>query len=167
MSDVVARDDRSKVVFDLDREDDWPPVDREGVWAQPLGEGEYRLDNVPWFALGVAYGDRVLAQPDADGVLRVRERLEWSGRYTIRVIPLGDGRSETQVQDVIDAFAALGVDCEGALPAYKLVALDIPPTARLGAVKALLVEGEATGQWAYEEGCVDDRWRRLGERGSP
>ena len=109
----------------------------------------------------VAYGDRVWAEADADGVLRVRERLEWSGRYTIRVIPLGGGQPEAQLQEVIDTFTALGAECEGALPACKLVALDIPPTAALGEIKALLTEGEAAGRWSYEEGCVDERWIAL------
>jgi hypothetical protein len=160
----VARSDGEgvKVVFDLEKiDDDWPPVVREGIWAEPLGEGEYRLDNVPWFARKAAYGDRVRAEPDADGVLKVRERLEWSGRYTIRVIPFGDGRPEAQLQEVMDAFSALGAECEGALPAFKIVALDIPPTASLPAIKALLIEGEADGRWSYEEGCIDDVWNAL------
>ena len=75
--------------------------------------------------------DRVSAERDAEGVLRARERLEWSGRYTIRIVPLGEGSSEAQLQDVIDVFSALGAECEGALPAFKIVALDIPPTASL------------------------------------
>lgn len=155
------RDGGVKVVFDLKRGEDWPPVEREGVWAEALGQGEYRLDNVPWFARNVAYGDRVWAEPDAEGVLKVRERLEWSGRYTIRVIPLGQGRPEAQLQDVIEMFSALGAECEGALPAFKIVALDIPPTASLGEIKALLIEGEAAGRWSYEEGCIGETWSAL------
>jgi hypothetical protein len=161
MGVMADGDERSRVVFDLEPEDDWPPVEREGLWAEPLGEDEYRLDNVPWFARGVASGDRVLAQPDADGVLKVRERLEWSGRYTIRVIPCGSGTAERQVQEVIDTFSVLGAECEGALPSFRVIALDIPPTARLSDIKALLIEGEADGRWGYEEGCVDEAWKRL------
>lgn len=159
---LPGSDECVKVVFDLDRgDDDWPPVAREGVWARCLGESEYELENVPWFVRGFAYGDRVWAEPDADGVLKVRERLEWSGRYTIRVIPLGDGRPKAQLQEVIDAFSALGADCEGALPGFKIVALDIPPTAFLSEIKTLLVSGEADGRWSYEEGCIDDAWDAL------
>ena len=59
-----------KVRFVLDREDDdWPPLATEGVWARPVGEGEFELDNVPWFARGVAFGDRVRAEPDSDGAV--------------------------------------------------------------------------------------------------
>jgi hypothetical protein len=122
---------------------------------------QYELDNVPWFARGVAFGDSVRAEPDEDDVLWVQERLSWSGRYTARVIPLGDEPAAEQLQMIVDAFSPLGADCEGALPAFKLVALDIPPTARLAEIKALLREGEAGGRWGSEEGCVDARWTAL------
>jgi hypothetical protein len=150
-----------KVVFELEQdEDNWPPVSAESAWATPLGSDEYRLENVPWFARGYAFGDIVAAEPDVDGIPQVRRQVSWSGRYTVRVIPLG-GDDDGQVQAIIDDFVLLGADCEGALPSFSLVALDIPPTARVAEIKALLVEGEGEGRWGYEEGCVDDRWRRL------
>ena len=153
---------RVKVRFVLDREDEeWPPVGTEGVWARPVGQGEFELDNVPWFARGVAFGDRVRAEPDSNGVLTVRDRVAWSGRYTIRVIPLGEGTSGEQVQEVIDIFTPLGAECEGALPSFKIVALDIPPTARVAEIKALLREGETEDRWEYEEGCIDENWAAL------
>jgi hypothetical protein len=153
-------DDQVKVRFRLDRQDeDWPPVESEGVWATPSGAAEYRLDNVPWFARGIAFGDLVSATPDEDGVLWVDRQVEWSGRYTIRVIPLGDRPSEDECRAVIDAFQPLGAECEGGLPAFKIVALDIPPTARLAEIKTLLDDGQADGRWGYDEGCIDSRWR--------
>jgi hypothetical protein len=157
-----ASSERVKVRFRFQRDSDgWPPVESEGVWAKPCGGAEYELDNVPWFARSVAFGDRVRAEPDADGVLWVQERLSWSGRYTIRVIPRGDEPATKQLQAIIDAFLPLGADCDGGLPAFKIVALDIPPTARLAEIKSLLVEGEAQGRWGFEEGCIDPRWEAL------
>jgi Domain of unknown function (DUF4265) len=153
--------DRVKVCFRLEDADGWPPVESEGVWAKPCGAGEYVLDNAPWFARGVAFGDRVRAEPDQNEVLWVAERVAWSGRYTVRVIPLGDGPAARQLRTIVDAFSPLGAECEGALPAFNLVALDIPPTAQLAEIKALLREGETEGRWAYEEGCIDSRWADL------
>lgn len=151
-----------KVCFPLDRDaDGWPPVTSEGVWATECGADEYELANAPWFVRGVAFGDRVRAESDDDGVLWVEQRLAWSGRYTVRVIPLGDEPSTQQVQTIVDAFSRLGAECEGALPSFKLVALDIPPTAQLTEIKSLLREGEEDGRWGYEEGCIDARWAAL------
>jgi hypothetical protein len=157
-----GKDSIVKVRFVLDREDEeWPPVRTEGVWARTVGQGEFELASVPWFARGAAFGDRVRAEPDSDGVLTVRDRVAWSGRYTIRVIPLGEGTSGEQVREIIDIFAPLGAECEGALPSFKIVALDIPPTARVAEIKALLRDGEAEGRWGYEEGCIDEHWAAL------
>jgi hypothetical protein len=157
-----ARRDRAKMRFQLERDGyGWPPTESEGVWAKPCGGTEYELDNTPWFAPGVAFGDRVRAEPDEDGVLWVQERLAWSGRYTVRVIPLGEEPARRQLQAIVDLFAPLGAECEGALPAFKLVALDIPPTARLAEIKELLVAGEADGRWGYEEACIDAHWKAL------
>lgn len=131
----------------------------ERLWARPAGDDEYVLENVPWFVRGYACGDRVRAAADDDGVLWVSERVAWSGRYTVRVVPFGSGALEGSHQAVIDRMASLGVDCEGAEPAYNIVALDIPPNAELRTIKALLQRGE--GWCGYEEGCIDDRWATL------
>jgi hypothetical protein len=158
----VADDALVKVAFTLEQEDEnWPPVATESIWAVPLGGDEYRLDNVPWFAVGVACGDVVRAVTDDDGVLRVLETVKWSGRYTVRVIPLGDGDADEQLGEIGGLFATLGAEYEGALPSFRLIALDIPRTARIEEIKALLIEGEAAGWWGYEEGCVDDAWTSL------
>jgi Domain of unknown function (DUF4265) len=154
--------DSEKVRFLLDAEDDdWPPVASEGVWAQAVGDDEYELENVPWFARNVAYGDRVRIERDDDGVAWVQERLAWSGRYTIRVIPLQGGSSQERVDRVVNSFVPLGAECESALPAYRIVALDIPSSARVGEIKALLQRGSDAGWWEYEEGCIDEHWAAL------
>lgn len=151
-----------KVRFAIEQDEDgWPPVGSEGIWAEDLGERRYRLDNTPWFVRGVASDDVVEAIADPDGVLWFADRIEWSGRLTIRVIPFRDGPLGGSLQAVLDTFEALGVSGEGALPAYAIVALDVPTDADFAAVKERLRQGEDDGSWTYEEGCVDDRWLAL------
>ena len=157
----MAQDADAKVWFELEPVDGWPPVGTESLWARSLGPDRFELRNVPWFARGYAFGDAVRTIPSEGGEPVVVQQLEWSGRYTVRVIPLGERSGGEAVGEIVQRFSALGAECEGALPAYRLVALDIPPTAHLGRIKALLVDGEANGEWGYDEGCVDDRWRAL------
>jgi hypothetical protein len=151
----------AKVWFELESEDGWPPVGSESLWARAVGPDIYELRNVPWFACGYAFEDIVRTAPGVEGEPVVLQQVEWSGRYTVRVIPLGDSPDRDAVGDVVQQFAALGAECEGALPAYRLVALDIPQTADLARIKELLINGEAAERWGYDEGCVDDRWRDL------
>ena len=147
-----------KVRFKVQRDDEgWPPVESEGLWAEPLGDDRYRVDNTPWFARNLAADDVVIAHAGSDGVLWATERAEWSGRLTIRVIPFRKGPLNGDRQAVLDAFEPLRVSGEG-IEQYSIVALDVPSDADLASVKRLLREGEADGRWDYEESCVSDAW---------
>jgi hypothetical protein len=139
-------------------EDGFPPMANEYLWAEPLEDGNYRLASVPWFARPLAVDDVVRATVGPDGGLRFVERLHWAGHLTIRVAPNPDGPAPEDLPPLLDAFAAVGVRGEGAMPAYPIVALDIPPDADLPTIKAVLLEGEAAGRWFFEEGCVGNAW---------
>ncbi|MEM9656697.1 MAG: DUF4265 domain-containing protein, partial [Actinomycetota bacterium] len=139
--------DRVKVRFNLQADDDsWPPVESEGLWAEPIGGDEYRVDNTPWFVQGVAADDVVRALAGSDGVLWAIAPVRWSGRLTIRVIPRADGQLRGDRQAVLDTFGAHGVTGEG-IEQYGMVALDIPADADFPYLKSLLVAGEADGRW--------------------
>jgi Domain of unknown function (DUF4265) len=127
------------VVFPLEVDaDGWPPVGGERVWARPLGDDRYRLDNVPWFVRGIAEGDIVRAVPPDDSSSPVFvERLVWGGNCTIRVIPLHSDAFGTSQEAVLQLFATYGVTGEGA-GTYPIVALTVPSEADARAVKDLL-----------------------------
>jgi hypothetical protein len=149
-----------RVSFSLEQQDGWPPFASEGLWAKPLGDDTYRVDNTPWFARNVAADDIVEARAGSDGVLWAISKIEWSGRLTIRVLVARDGPLDGDMAAVIESFRPLGVTGEG-MGQYRLVALDIPPDTDLAAVKALLDAGVADGRWHFEEGCINDEWRAL------
>lgn len=151
-----------KVRFALERDaDGWPPAESEGLWAEELEKGLYRLDNTPWFVSGVAADDLVEARPDADGVLWFSRVVKRGRRIVVRVIPRGDGPLNGDRQAVIRAFESLGVGAEGASSPVNMVALDIGHDAPLASVKSLLTAGEADGRWFYDEGCISEEWRGL------
>jgi hypothetical protein len=145
------------VRFGLVRDEDgrapvegWPPpVDSEGLWATPVGEGRYRIENTPWFAPGLATHD-VVETVEHEGARWVMRRAQWAGHLTVRVAP-GD----------LGVFADLGVRGESAAPAYPIVALDVPPGADLRAIVGRLRAGRSAGSWDFEESCVSTEWRAL------
>lgn len=117
------------------------PVESEGLWASPAGEGLYRLEGTPWFADVTAAGD-VVEAVEFEGARWVTRRMEWSGHLTVRVThPDPDG--------VLAAFADLGVGGESAAPDFPIAALDIPPGADLTAIADRL----RSQGWEYEESC--------------
>jgi len=151
-----------KVRFSLEQDEDgWPPATSEGVWAEPLGGDRYRISNTPWWVRGLSYDDVVEARADSDGILWATRKITFSGRLTVRVIPLREGPLAGSERAVLDAFTDLGVGGEIAGHGYRIVALDIPPDADFRAIVARLRAGQADGSWAYEEACVTDEWLAL------
>jgi Domain of unknown function (DUF4265) len=51
-------------------EDAWHSVEAEWAWGEPIGHNIYALRNVPFYAMGLSYDDRVKAD-DVDGTLRL------------------------------------------------------------------------------------------------
>ena len=149
------------VRFNLVRDEDgrapvegWPPpVDSEGLWASPMGEGRYRIENTPWFAQTLGTYD-VVEAVEYEGNRWVMRKARWSGHLTVRV-------AHSDPAAVLDAFADLGVRGESAAPAYQIVALDIPPDADLRAIVGRLRAGKSDGTWDYEEACVSTEWLDL------
>jgi hypothetical protein len=153
-----GNDDRVKVRFKLQADSDgWPPAESEGLWAEPIGGDEYRIDNTPWFVNKVATDDIVRALAGSDGVLWAVGSVRWSGRLTIRVIPRAEGPLRGDLEAVVDAFSVHGVTGEG-IKEYGVVALDIPAEVDFPSIKGLLMAGEADGRWYYDEGRVNDEW---------
>ena len=117
---------------------------------------EYRIDNIPWFARGLASGDVVEAKADTDGVLWIVRRLRWSGHMTIRVMCQRD----EDALSARDSFKEFGADVEVA-GHWGLLALEIPAGVDPHPIKVLLRAGEQDGRWGFEEGCITDEWRAL------
>jgi hypothetical protein len=161
--DHVYQPGRVRVRFDLPGDGSgWPPASSEGLWAAPLPEPDHvQLDNVPWFARGVADGDVFRVSKDENGVLWAVEKVSWSGNCTIRVIPFRDGPLTGDMKRVLEAFEPFSVSGDG-IAQYRIVALSIPPEADLVAVKRVLKEGERNGSWAFEEGCIGEAWQSAG-----
>jgi len=157
--------DLVKVVVDLP-DDGWSGFATERLWAVRTGPTTAVLDNNPFFARGLAYGDEVQFEEDAGGELRVTGVVAHSGYCSIRIAPLDrtDEFRDLEVQAGIRAvFVPLGVSCEMAGPRlFNLVALAVPPSCDFAAVRRALLEGEQADRWSFEEGCITPEWRALG-----
>ncbi len=137
-----------KVIVLLEQEDDdYPPVDYEELWTTPLGEGLYRIENIPFFARGIARGD-IVSAVEEDGSLMFGEVVEQSGHSTIRLIIY----NEYAVPAIIERFLNQG--CEAETTFAKLVALDVPPEVNLEDIREKLDLGFTQGQWDYEEASI-------------
>ena len=74
----------AKVLFRVPESDGSANV--ETLWAYDLGGDHYKLDNSPFYAYGVSWGDTVFApHDDAEGFPTFHSVVSKSGHRTLRV----------------------------------------------------------------------------------
>jgi hypothetical protein len=142
-------DQYAKVLFELEQDEDgYPPASAETLWAIRVGDGLFQIDNIPFFAHGIAVNDIVSATPE-EGVFRYKEVVRPSGHGTIRLIV----SEASDVPAVRDLFRHLGCPSElSHLP--RLIAVDVPPSVSLQELKKVLDSGQEQDRWGYEEACL-------------
>lgn len=100
----------------------------EAMWATPLGNDLYRIENVPFFSYGLNFLDIVHATPDNDNeneIPEIRKVVTPSGRRTYRVMFSKDVSREKQVE-LLESLEQYDASYERA---DKIsVAIDIKPT---------------------------------------
>jgi hypothetical protein len=138
-----------KILFELEQDEDgYPPASAETLWALEVGEGLFKVDNIPFFVLGIAVGDVVSAVPE-EGVFRFKEVVQPSDHSTIRVVV----HNPDDVPAVRDLFMRMGCSTERS-HLSSLIALDVPPAVSMEALKKVLNSGQEQGRWGYEEACL-------------
>lgn len=142
----AGQKERVKISVALEKdEDDYPPADFESLWATSLGEGLYRVENIPFFAEGIALGDVISARPEQD-LLRFQGVVQPSGHRTLRVMVY----DKQEVPAVREMLKRQGCDVEQShIPG--LISVDVPPEVPLPVLRQLLAEGESQERWGYEE----------------
>ncbi len=138
-----------KVVVKLEKdEDDYPPTDYEGLWALPVEDGLFQINNIPFFAKGIACGDIVSAVPE-QRELRFQKVVRPSGHSTLRLIV----HDEKDLLSVREFLEGSGCAIERShIPG--LISVDVPPTVSLDVLRKTLDEGETQERWGYEEACL-------------
>ena len=138
-----------KVAFELEQDEHgYPPVTLENLWAAQLGPDTYRLDNIPFYAHGVASEDVVRTELQ-HGINVFREVVHPSQNSVFRVYVT----DKSDVPAAREAFKDLG--CESELSDIsRLFAFEIPSEVDFAPVANLLIDGLDKERWEYEEACL-------------
>jgi hypothetical protein len=146
----MSNDPTAKVLFRVPSTNGDATV--ETLWAIPLGNDRYQLDNSPFYAYGVSWQDVILAPYNKqEGFPTFQSVLEASGNRTVRVFfepPVAPGNSSDQV---LQGLVALGCSYEGANRKY--ISVNIPPGVELQQVRSYLIKQEA--QWEHADPTYD------------
>lgn len=135
-----------RIVFELDSSA-WHGNATERLWAEPVGEGRFRLRNSPFFAFGVSNEDVVFGE-DRGGQLCFAGVSIRGGHSTYRLKLGGQGRGTPTFQEYWTPLEKLGCSYEEG----PVLSVDVPPSADIYAVYGLLEAAEAAGVWVFDEG---------------
>jgi hypothetical protein len=122
----------------------------EGLWAFPLGNQLYELQNIPVFAEYLNVEDVVRCDEPPDTAPVIRERVKPSGNRTLRVIFRDETSDEEAVDTVIMPLLEKGIVYEMAAKGHCM--FNIPPDADYVGVRDFLREKDVEGiLWLYEQ----------------
>ena len=121
--------------------------DAEALWAERVGAGTVRLDNIPMLIFGVSMGD-VVSVTSSEDALMFAGVADRGGHSTYRVM-LEDA-DDALTQDRFREIVTLGCAHERLTP--RFIAIDVPPDVDVFKVYDLLERGLQDGTWTFEEG---------------
>lgn len=132
----------------------------ESMWAEPLGNDLYKIENVPFYAYGLNFHDIVRATSDSDELKpEIRELVKASGHRTFRVF-FEKHLERIEQEEILNSMKDLTISYERANSIY--FALDMQPEGDYQAVFDRLDELEQQNLLGFEtcetrvEGSFDD-----------
>jgi hypothetical protein len=135
-----------KIVIELGYH--WAGIGGEGIWARPVGDNLYEVDNIPFYAYGINVADVVRARapsPDMKPVVECVERA--SGHRTVR-LHFSDGVVEPERLLMLRSLTQFQTSFEG--DDAKYFALDVAPDGDYEAVLAQLQAWEDQDLLSFE-----------------
>jgi hypothetical protein len=128
--------------------DAWHGVEAVWTWAEKVSENLCLLRNVPFYAEGVSFNDRVIVE-EVDGVLNMCGVESRGGHSTYRIFAKR-GITNERVQSFLEKLKELHCDIESATD--KLIAVDVLPHADIYKVYGALEEAQKANIIDFEKG---------------
>jgi len=142
-------DTHVKILFELEQDEDGYPTEKwESLWALPLEDGTFKIDNIPFYVPLLSCDDIVKARKHGDEYL-FKAIHEHSKNSTIRMI-IYDIDS---VENIRKRLTELGCDVEKS-GTSGFIALNIPAMAQIEKLMGYLEEGHNLDLWDYEEASL-------------
>ncbi|WP_247878726.1 DUF4265 domain-containing protein [Niveispirillum sp. SYP-B3756] len=132
-----------------------PQLGREGLWVRHLVDNVYVLDNIPFYAYGIACNDEVYAEPvGSDLVFKgIRGR---KGHSVYRVaFDMENLDSPNDINEFLENIKNFGCSFEGC--DGRLFAIDVPLGVDVHSLYKYFQNGEDKGLWEFEEGHYGTR----------
>jgi hypothetical protein len=136
-----------KILVYTAAEDGYPPEEWESLWAIPMGDSLFKIDNIPFFAKGLSCDDVVSAAFEGDTYI-FSEVVTPSDNSTVRVLVFDSER----VAEIRAALSEIGCESEGSgIPG--LFSMNIPKNCQAQAYEFLRTAA-SDETLDYEEGAA-------------
>jgi len=123
-------------------------IGEETIWAEPVDEGYYKVDNIPFFATNLAYND-IISVEDENGVLYFNNLIKASGHSTLQIVFF----EKSKENDVLKRLEEMGCEWEG-MQGGGYYAVDVPPDKDYNAIIKMLDVKHQNSVLDYKEACV-------------
>lgn len=110
----------TELMFQLDVEDDWPPVAKECLVGTAAKSG-YRIAVPPLFVKDLSVGDVIAIERDSEGDVAAWSHIERSNHSTVWIMVHG----ENSIEDAIECLKKLKCNIER-FEEYRYFAIDVP-----------------------------------------
>jgi hypothetical protein len=120
----------------------------ESVWAKKIGDGKYKIMNIPFYVKGTGLYDIVNASM-ANHALNFKSTIERSGHSVYRII-LNNFINEELFNKYWKPLEKEGCAFEKATD--RFYAIDVPPSSDIYMACNLLEKGEHDSIWEFDEG---------------
>lgn len=139
-----------KMLYKLESDDDgYPPVSIEGLWVQRLTGGTVVLDNIPFYAKGIAPGDELAVAIEASGDVWFQGLVRSGGASVFRI----HASSDAEISKIREELLDLGLPSEVDI-GVRLIAVEVPADADIRPVLDYLVLGQEAERFDFEEGAL-------------
>jgi hypothetical protein len=101
------------------------PFGNESVWATPLPDGFYRLENSLFLGSEISYQDVVETVPSKDGLYRVVSRVRVKSGNRTLLAQVKEGLDSEKGKAVLRAIKELGGTCERGHE--EILSINVPP----------------------------------------
>jgi len=125
-------------------------IAEETIWAQPLENGLYQIDNIPFYAPNVSNRDIIAVEVD-EGVLYFDNLIEPSGHSTVQIFFFDDRKSK----NLLKKLEEIGCKWES-MKEQPYYTIDIPFNVNYRTVKEVLNKEAEIGILDYKESCLSE-----------
>ena len=138
-----------KIVFKLlDDGSGYPPVGVERLWATPLNNGNFIIDNIPFYVVGISSGDEV-SSLEVNGEFIFSNLVKKSGNSTFRLF-LNNPETSENVR-----LALRQKGCSSEFNQHVgVVAVEIPESVEIYPFLEYIVNEQNSDELDIEEGAL-------------